>query len=97
MPLSQVQPGKKNAGRDHSPGGFTVWMAGGGIKGGTVYGATDEMGYRAVENPVSVHDFHATILHQLGMDYRELVYNHHGLDERLTGVEPARVMKEILT
>ena len=72
-------------------------MAGGGIKGGTVYGATDEMGYRAVENPVSVHDFHATILHQLGMDYRKLVYNHHGLDERLTGVEPARVVKEILT
>ncbi len=97
MPLSQVQPGKKNAGRDHSPGGFTVWMAGGGIKGGTVHGATDEMGYRAVENPVSVHDFHATILHQLGMDYRKLVYNHHGLDERLTGVEPARVVKEILT
>ena len=85
MPLSQVQPGKKNAGRDHSPGGFTVWMAGGGIKGGTVHGATDEMGYRAVESPVSVHDFHATILHLLGMNHRDLVYNHQGLDERLTG------------
>ena len=96
MPFSQVPSGKKNVGRDHSPGGFTVWMAGGGIKGGTVYGATDEMGYRAVESPVSVHDFHATILHLLGMNHRDLVYNHQGLDERLTGVVPAQVVKGIV-
>ena len=96
MPLSQVSPGEKNAGRDHGPGGFSVWMAGGGIKGGTVYGATDEIGYKAVENPVSVHDFHATILHQLGMDHSQLVFQRNGLDERLSGVDPARVLQEIL-
>jgi hypothetical protein len=97
LPLSQVQPGKqKNAGRDHGPAGFTVWMGGGGVKGGTVYGATDDMGYKAVEGRVSVHDFHATILHLLGLDHTKLVYNHHGLNEKLTGQEPARVVKEIL-
>ena len=94
MPFSQM--GSKNVGRDHGPAGFTTWMAGGGVRGGTVYGATDEIGYKAVENPVSVPDFHATILHQLGMNHEDLVYNHHGLDERLTGVEPAHVVKGIL-
>lgn len=73
-----------------------MWMAGGGVKGGTVYGATDEIGYKAVENPVSVHDFHATILHQLGMDHSQLVFQRNGLDERLSGVDPARVLQEIL-
>ena len=97
MPLSQVTPGReKNAGRDHGPAGFTVWMGGGGVKGGTVYGATDDLGYKAVENRVSVHDFHATILHLLGLDFTKLVYNHNGLNEKLTGQEPARVVKEIL-
>ena len=96
MPLSQVDPRKKNAGRDHAPGAFTVWMAGGGVKGGTVYGATDEVGFKAVENPVSVHDFHATMLHLLGMNHLSLVYNHQGLDERLTGVVPAQVVKGIV-
>jgi hypothetical protein len=71
-------------------------MAGGGVKGGTVYGATDEFGYHSVENRVSVHDFHATILHLLGLDHEKLVYNHHGLNEKLSGVEPARIVKEIL-
>jgi hypothetical protein len=97
LPLSQVQPGReKHAGRDHGPAGFSVWMGGGGIKGGTIYGATDDLGYKAIEGRVSVHDFHATILHQLGLDFRELIYNHHGLKEKLTGQEPARVVKEIL-
>jgi len=97
LPLSQVTPGReKNAGRDHGPTGFTVWMGGGGVKGGTVHGATDELGYKAVENRVSVHDFHATILHLLGLDFGRLTYNHHGLNEKLTGQEPARVVKEIL-
>ncbi len=97
LPLSQIQPGReKSAGRDHGPAGFTVWMGGGGIKGGTVYGATDDLGYKAIENPVSVHDFHATILHLMGLDYSKLVYNHHGLNEKLTGQEPARVVNEIL-
>jgi hypothetical protein len=71
-------------------------MAGGGIKGGTAYGATDDVGYRAVDKRVSVHDFHATILHQLGMDHNKLVYNHNGLNEKVTGQEPARVIEEIL-
>jgi len=93
LPLSQ---GGSDPGRDHGANGFSVWMAGGGIKGGTVYGATDEFGYHAVENRVSVHDFHATILHLLGLNHEELVYNHHGLKERLSGVEPSRVVKEIL-
>ena len=83
-------------GRDHGNQGFTVLMAGGGTKVGTVYGATDDIGYKAVENRVSVPDFHATILHLLGMDHEKLVYDHHGLNERLTGVDPARVVKGIL-
>jgi hypothetical protein len=91
-----AQQGDK-PGRDHGAKGFSVWLAGGGIKGGTVYGATDEFGYRAVENRVSVHDYHATILHCLGFDHTKLVYNHHGLDERLTGVEPASVVRGILS
>ena len=95
LPLSQAQE-KGRAGRDHGPKGFSAWMAGGGIKGGTVYGATDDMGYKAVENRVSVHDFHATILHLLGLDHEKLVYNRHGLNERLTSVFPASVVKEIL-
>ena len=95
MPLAQFQESNR-AGRDHGPGGFTVWMAGGGIKGGSVYGATDDIGYKAAENRVSVHDLHATILHQLGMDHEKLVYERNGLGERLTGVEPARVVQEIL-
>ena len=93
LPLSQ---GGDDPGRDHGANGFSIWMAGGGTKGGTVYGATDEFGYKAVENPVGVHDFHATMLHLLGIDHEKLVYNHHGLNEKLTGVERARVIKEIL-
>ena len=61
-----------------------------------IYGATDDIGYKAVENRVSVHDFHATILHLLGLDHDKLVYDHHGLNERLTGVDPAHVVKEIM-
>ena len=95
LPLSQNRPGGR-AGRDHGPTGFTVWMAGGGVKGGTVYGATDDIGYKAVENRVSVHDFHATILHLLGMNHRDLVYEREGRRERLTDEFPARVVKEVL-
>jgi hypothetical protein len=93
LPLSQ---GHDNPGRDHGATGFTVWLAGGGVKGGSVYGATDEFGYHAAENRVSVHDFHATLLHLLGLDHEKLVYNHHGLSERLSGFEPARTIKEIV-
>jgi hypothetical protein len=73
-------------GRDHNPYGFTMWMAGGGIKGGTVYGATDDYGYYAVENKVTVHDLHATMLHLLGMDHKRLTYRFSGRDMRLTDV-----------
>ena len=95
MPVAQA-PGP-TAGRDHGPAGFSVWMAGGGVKGGTVYGATDDIGYKAVENPVSVHDFHATILHQMGLNHRQLVFNREGRNERITDEFPARVVEEILT
>ena len=73
-------------GRDHHARGFTMWMAGGGVKGGTVYGATDEFGYHAVENPVSVPDLHATILHLLGLDHQRLTFRFQGRDYRLTDV-----------
>ena len=73
-------------GRDHHPHGFTMWMAGGGIRGGMTYGATDEFGFHAVEKPASVHDFHATALHCLGIDHTKLTYRHQGRDFRLTDV-----------
>ncbi len=73
-------------GRDHNPFGFTVWLAGGGIKGGTVYGATDEFGYHAVEDKCEVYDLWATVLHQLGIDHEKLTYRHGGRDFRLTDV-----------
>ena len=73
-------------GRDHNAGGFTMWMAGGGVKGGLSYGSTDETGNRAVENVMDIHDWHATILHLMGMDHERLTYNHAGRDFRLTDV-----------
>ena len=83
-------PGSNNAGvkngRDHNHHGFTLWMAGGGVKGGTVYGATDEFGFKAVENPVHVHDLHATILKLLGFDHEKFTYRYAGRDFRLTDV-----------
>ena len=78
--------GSSKQGRDHNHYGFSVWMAGGGIKGGTVYGATDEFGFKAVEQPTSVHDLHATILHLLGFDHKKLTYRYGGRDFRLTDV-----------
>lgn len=95
MPISQIRAGG-TAGRDHGPGGFTMWMAGGGVKGGTIHGSTDEIGYKAVENRVSVHDFHATMLHLLGLRFRDLAFTRHSLPERLTDQYPARVVSEIL-
>ncbi len=82
-------------GRDHHIKGFSFMLAGGGIKGGLAYGSTDELGYAAVENPVSVHDLHATLLHLLGIDHLRLTVKFQGLDARLTGVSGA-VVKEIL-
>ncbi len=82
-------------GRDHHPKGFTMWMAGGGIKGGIVHGATDEFGYEAVEDKVSVPDLHATMLHQLGLDHEELTFHHTGRDFRLTDVS-GDVLKNLI-
>lgn len=90
-------PGAQNRdGRDHHPYGFTVWLAGAGIKGGTVYGATDDFGYRAVVNRTKVADLHATMLHLLGLDHAKLTYKHNGRDERLTDVYEAKVLRPIM-
>ena len=87
----------KNPGRDHHIKGFSMWLCGGGVRGGVTHGATDELGYNAVDKVVSVHDLHATMLHLLGIDHEGFTVRHQGLDMRLTGVEPARVVHEVLT
>jgi uncharacterized protein (DUF1501 family) len=92
MPFSE---GEGKPGRNHTPYGFSMWMAGGGVKGGTIYGATDELGFAAVENRVHVHDIHATILALLGLDHTRLTYFHQGRDDRLTDVY-GRVISEIM-
>lgn len=89
-------PMAQGNGRDHHLAGFTMWFSGGGFKPGMSFGATDELGYHAVENRVSVHDIHATILHLMGIDHERFTYKSQGLDWKLTGVEPARVVREIL-
>lgn len=94
-PMSQGNKGKE-LGRDHHMRAFSMWLAGGGVKGGVTHGATDDLGYHAVENPVHVRDLHATMLHLLGIDHERLTVKFQGLDLRLTGVEKARVVKEIL-
>ena len=75
---------EKGDGRDHNPTGFTMWMAGGGVKGGQVIGETDELGLHAVKDRLHVHDLHATILHLMGLDHTKLIYRHQGRPERLT-------------
>jgi uncharacterized protein (DUF1501 family) len=86
----------KLIGRDHNPQAFTMWMAGGGIKPGITYGTTDALGYAAAENPVPLRDFHATVLHLLGIDHRQLTFPFQGLKQKLTGVIPAKVVREIV-
>ena len=90
MPMSE-----QGTGRDHNPWGYSVVLAGAGVKGGYAHGATDEFGLRAVDSPVHVHDLHATILHALGFDHERLTYLHNGLEARLTGVA-GKVVHEIL-
>lgn len=92
MPMSE-----QGKGRDHNPWGFSYWLAGAGVPGGQAHGATDPVGLRAAEKKVHVRDFHATVLHLLGMDYRELTFFHHGLEERLTGPTEAHVIEEVVT
>ena len=94
--FSQGQLGDPNMGRDHHGRCFTVWLAGGGIRPGIEYGRTDDFCYNIVENPVHLHDLHATVLHCLGIDHERFSYRFRGLDVRLTGVEQAHVVKEIL-
>jgi hypothetical protein len=93
--FGRTPTGQNGKGRDHSPRGFSTWMAGGGVKGGQVVGATDEFGYAAVENRVHVHDLHASILHLMGLDHTLLRYFHAGRDFRLTDVS-GRVVRELL-
>ncbi|TWU08403.1 DUF1501 domain-containing protein [Stieleria varia] len=92
MPMSE-----QGKGRDHNPWGYSGWIAGAGVSGGRAYGATDEVGLRAVEDTVHVNEFHATLLHLMGLDHRDLTYYHNGLDERLTGPSEIDVVEGLLT
>ena len=85
------------SGRDHHNKAMSVWLCGAGVRGGLVYGASDELGYAAIENPTTVHDLHATMLERLGIRHDAFSVKFQGLDARLSGVEGARVLKEILT
>ena len=87
--------GRVTNGRDHNPYGFSIWLAGGGIKGGMTYGRTDDFGFKVVENPVHIHDLHATILHLLGINHEKLTYSYSGRDFRLTDVA-GKVIHDII-
>lgn len=93
---SQGGLSKQNYGRDHHPRCFTMWMAGGGARPGAIYGQTDDFSYNIVDKPVHIRDFHATVLHLLGFDHQRFTFRHQGLDLRLTGVEPARLLDDLL-
>ncbi|MCC6856930.1 MAG: DUF1501 domain-containing protein [Bryobacterales bacterium] len=94
-PMNEARSGSKFLGRDHHPRAFTMWLAGGGIKGGVTVGKTDEVGYNIVEDPVSVHDLHATLLHLMGLDHTRLTYRFQGREFRLTDVE-GQVVRKLL-
>src|SRR5205823_10200937 len=94
LPTPGANQGKVN-GRDHNHHGFSMWLAGGGVKGGQVYGSTDEFGFAAAENKVHVHDLHATLLHLLGFDHEKFTYRYAGRDFRLTDVH-SKVVREVL-
>ena len=96
LPVVQGDANPKKSGRDHNGQGFSIWMAGGGIKPGMTYGSTDEFGHRAVENIVTPNDYQATLLHLFGLQWDELVYHHNGQEQILTNRRPARVVEEIL-
>jgi hypothetical protein len=87
---------KDNYGRDHHPRCFTMWMAGGGSKPGNVYGETDDFSYNIIKDPVHIHDFHATVLTLLGLDHERFTFKYQGLDQRLTGVEPSRIIHDLI-
>ena len=92
MPMSE-----QGKGRDHNPWGYCGWMAGAGNAGGRAYGATDEIGLRAETDRVHVNEFHATLLHLMGLDHRRLSYSHNGLDERLTGPAEINIVEDLVT
>ena len=94
---SQGGLSKENYGRDHHPRCFTMWMAGGGAKGGRIYGETDDFSYNIVKDPLHISDFHATIMHLMGYNHERLTYKFQGLDQKLTGVLPAKVVKELIS
>jgi uncharacterized protein (DUF1501 family) len=96
LPVTENHGTAEKAGRDHNGQGFSSWLAGGGIKGGMTYGETDEFGHKAVVNPVSPNDYHATLLHLFGLDHTKLLYQHNGQEEHITDTKPCRVVKEIL-
>ncbi|MDQ2730735.1 MAG: DUF1501 domain-containing protein, partial [Armatimonadota bacterium] len=91
MPTHQIGA----EGRDHNPSGFTAWMAGAGVKGGFSYGATDELGHKAEQDPCTIYDFHATVLHLLGLNHKKLTFYHNGSQRRLTDVH-GEVMGAVL-
>jgi hypothetical protein len=93
---SQGGLSRENYGRDHHPRCFTMWMAGGGCKAGQVYGETDDFSYNITRDPVHIHDFHATVLRLLGVDHERFTYKYQGLDQKLTGVEPSRVIESLI-
>jgi len=98
LPIAQIGGGKpeSEAGRDHNKNAMCAWMAGGGVRGGYTHGKTDDLGLAAVEDRVSVADWHATVLHQLGLDHERLIFPRNGLDEKITGVEEAHVVESVL-
>jgi uncharacterized protein (DUF1501 family) len=93
---SQGSLSHENYGRDHHPRCFTMWMAGGGVKAGSVYGETDEFSYNIVRDPLHIRDFHATVLNLLGFDHERFSFKFQGLDQKLTGVEHAHVIKDLI-
>ena len=97
LPVTEDHGGPEKNGRDHNGQGFSIWLAGAGIKPGMVYGKTDELGHRAVENVVTPNDYHATLLHLFGLDWQKLVYHHKNRSENITSGRPARVVSDILT
>ena len=97
LPVTEDHGGPEKNGRDHNGQGFSIWLAGAGIKPGMVYGKTDEFGHRAVENVVTPNDYHATLLHLFGLDWEQLVYHHKNRSENITSGRPARVVSDILT
>jgi hypothetical protein len=95
--FSQGKLTETQYGRDHHPRCFCMWLAGGGIKPGITHGQTDDLSYNVAENPVTAHDLQATMLHCLGIDHARFTFKSQGLDFKLTGVEPSRVVREIIS